>query len=232
MEKVNPQTERRLILAVDDDEDDIDLLRLLFRKAGVLQPLEVHRSGEDLIAALSAVVKKSVDAVLPLLCFLDVKMPSASGHEILGWIRKQPELDRVSVVMLSSSEHPEDVKQAALGGAQCYLAKYPQPAVLRRVIEEAERMSAAGVAVAREWFGLPANLLLRWGLSAARCTLLQNEKPALVRARALSFWERGGPPLQRTTRAPPPPICFSTSLRVAMEVSPGVVEARAPCAAP
>lgn len=37
---------------------------------------------------------------------------------------------------------------------------------------------------------------------------------------------------QRTTRAPPPPICFSTSLRVAMEVSPGVVEARAPWAAP
>ncbi len=37
---------------------------------------------------------------------------------------------------------------------------------------------------------------------------------------------------QRTTRAPPPAICFSTSLRVAIEVSPGVVEARAPWAAP
>ncbi len=36
----------------------------------------------------------------------------------------------------------------------------------------------------------------------------------------------------RTTRAPPPAISFSTSLRVAIEVSPGVVEARAPWAAP
>jgi hypothetical protein len=36
----------------------------------------------------------------------------------------------------------------------------------------------------------------------------------------------------RTTRAPPPAITFSTSLRVAIEVSPGVVEARAPWAAP
>lgn len=36
----------------------------------------------------------------------------------------------------------------------------------------------------------------------------------------------------RTTRAPPPLICFSTSARVAMEVSPGVVLARAPWAAP
>gem|GEM_PF-2118210 len=32
----------------------------------------------------------------------------------------------------------------------------------------------------------------------------------------------------RTTRAPPPAICFSTSWRVAIEVSPGVVEANAP----
>jgi hypothetical protein len=37
---------------------------------------------------------------------------------------------------------------------------------------------------------------------------------------------------QRTTRAPPPPMVFSTSLRVAIEVSPGVVEASAPWAAP
>jgi hypothetical protein len=36
----------------------------------------------------------------------------------------------------------------------------------------------------------------------------------------------------RTTRAPPPLICFSTSLRVAIDVSPGVVDASAPWAAP
>lgn len=50
------------------------------------------------------------------------------------------------------------------------------------------------------------------------------------------FCEHRGPVREwmpyRTTRAPPPAICFSTSLRVAIEVSPGVVEARAPWAAP
>jgi CheY-like chemotaxis protein len=157
METYSPQ--RSIILAVDDDEDDIDLMRLLFRKAGVSHPVEVYRQGEQLMAALSA---KSVEAVIPLLCFLDVKMPSINGHELLRWIRQQPQFDRVAVVMLSSSEHPEDVRQAAEGGAQCYLAKYPHPAVLRGVLEEAERMSGNG-AVSKEWFELPANLLLRWG---------------------------------------------------------------------
>ena len=165
----HPSTsQRQVILAVDDDEDDIDLMRLLFRKAGVVYPIEVYRRGEDLIEALSALMKRSVQSVLPLLCFLDVKMPSINGHEVLNWIRKHPQLDPVSVVMLSSSEHPDDVKRAAEGGAQCYLAKYPHPSVLKRVFEEAERLSAVGAAACKEWFGLPANLLLRWGLSSAR----------------------------------------------------------------
>lgn len=166
MEKRSSQ--RSVILAVDDEEDDIDLMRLLFRKAGVTYPVEVYRQGEDFIEALTAIMHKSVQAVVPLLCFLDVKMPTINGHELLRWIRKHRQLDSLSVVMLSSSEHPDDVKQAAVGGAQCYLAKYPHPTVLRRVLDEAERVSSGEANAYQEWFGLPANLLLRWGLAGAR----------------------------------------------------------------
>lgn len=162
-----PTTPRGVILAVDDEEEDIELMRLLFRKAGVQRPIEVYRSGEDLVAALTEAIEKSTTAELPLLCFLDVKMPSMNGHELLRWIRSRPELDGVSVVMLSSSEHPADVKAAAQGGAQCYLAKYPQPTVLKSVISEAERIAPTSDP-AHEWFGLAANLLLRWGLNKER----------------------------------------------------------------
>lgn len=156
---------RNLIIAADDDEDDIDLMRLLFRKAGISQPVEVFRRGEDIIEALTAMMTKSIQAVMPFLCFLDVKMPTVSGHELLRWIRSHPQFDGLAVVMLSSSEHPDDVKRAADNGAQCYLAKYPDPTVLKRVVDEAERMSMNGVQACKEWFGLPANLLLRRSLS-------------------------------------------------------------------
>ena len=159
--------QRSVILAVDDDDDDIDLMRLLFLKAGVTHPVQVYRQGEDLIEALTALVTKPVDEI-PLLCFLDVKMPTINGHELLRWIREKSQFDRLAVVMLSSSEHPEDVKQAAEGGAQCYLAKYPHPAVLKRVLDEAERASNSEAHVSKEWFGLPANLLLRWALSSGK----------------------------------------------------------------
>ncbi len=150
-----------IVLAVDDDADDIDLLRLLLRKAGIPNPIEVYREGEQIIQALSKFAQNSLKAIKPLLCFLDVKMPGMTGHEVLKWIRAQPALERLPVVMLSSSEHPDDIKQAAQNGAQCYLSKYPQPAVLKELIDEAERF-AQGVP-ANECFRFPTNLLLvRW----------------------------------------------------------------------
>lgn len=150
---------RQILLAVDDDEDDTDLLRLLLRKAGVTQPAEFFRHGEQLIASLKElVVGEARAAMLPLLCFLDVKMPAMTGHDVLRWIRSQRALDRMPVVMLSSSEHPRDIREAAEQGAQCYLSKYPQPAVLREVVDEAERFALG--APADECFRTPMNLLL------------------------------------------------------------------------
>ena len=150
-----------IVLAVDDDSDDVDLLRLLLRKAGAPNPVEIYREGEQLIEALSKIAQSSLAAIRPLLCFLDVKMPGMTGHDVLKWIRAQPGLDSLPVVMLSSSEHPEDIKQAAQNGANCYLTKYPQPAVLREVLNEAERF-AVGVP-ASECFRMPSNqLLVRW----------------------------------------------------------------------
>jgi two-component system response regulator len=103
-------------------------------------------------------VEESLNALRPLLCFLDVKMPAITGLDVLKWIRSKPELDPLPVVMLSSSEHPEDIRRAAQAGAQCYLAKYPQPAVLRQIVDEAQRFGLG--APADECFRLPNNLLL------------------------------------------------------------------------
>lgn len=150
------------ILVADPDVDDVAIFELLLRKAGVEHPVEACHSAEDLIGSFSRLLKQTVGAVLPLLCFLEVGLPSTDGHEVLRWIRQQPRFDGMSVVIVSASEHPIDVKKAAHAGAQCYLAKYPQPAVLRAVVDEAKRR--AGEPVANEWFGLGANLLLRWGL--------------------------------------------------------------------
>lgn len=147
-----------IIVGVDDDADDVDLLRLLLRKAGIDRPMQFYRHGEEVIGALSELANSSLKLMRPLLCFLDVKMPAITGHDVLRWIRAQPIFNSLPVVMLSSSDHPQDIKQAMESGAQCYLAKYPQPAVLREVVDEAERFAQG--TPASECFRMPTNLLL------------------------------------------------------------------------
>ena len=60
---------------------------------------------------------------LPDLVLLDLVMPKMSGIEVLQWIRSQPELKRTAVLILTSSEKPEDVNAATKVGANGYLIK-------------------------------------------------------------------------------------------------------------
>lgn len=146
------------IVALEDDRDDSDLLRLLLRKSGFAEAIQFYRDGGQLISALGKLVRNSLTAVRPLLCFLDIKSSAMDGHEVLRWIRSQGALERLPVIMLSGSEHPRDIQDAAQSGAQCYLAKYPQPRVLMQVVEDAARFSSG--TPADECFCFPANLLL------------------------------------------------------------------------
>ncbi|TML02303.1 MAG: response regulator, partial [Actinobacteria bacterium] len=60
---------------------------------------------------------------LPVLILLDLHVPGRSGLELLTWLRQQPNLDRIPVVMLSGSSESEDIDRAFELGANSYLVK-------------------------------------------------------------------------------------------------------------
>jgi CheY-like chemotaxis protein len=107
------------ILHVEDNPDDVLLTALAFRKAGVAARLEVATDGDKAIAALSNGAAK----VPPACVLMDIKLPSLSGLEVLAWMRKQPNLKRLPVIMLTSSLLPGDINQAYDLGANSYLIK-------------------------------------------------------------------------------------------------------------
>lgn len=145
---------RRPLFMVDDEEHDRLIFSRLLSAARIANPSRVFPRGEDLIDALIEVLR---GAPAPLTCFIDVKMPGMTGFDVLRWIRCQRPLDSLPVVMLSSSEEPRDLHEAQHFGAQCYVAKFPDPVHLHAIIEEAERVAAA---TASGPFKLPCNLLL------------------------------------------------------------------------
>ena len=117
--------ERMIILLVEDRDDDILLVRRAFAAARVDTPLYVVRDGETAIEYLLGVGKYSrrEEFPLPNLVLLDLKMPKMGGIEVLRWIRQQPQLKALRVIVLTSSEDIFDVNQAYEAGANSFLVK-------------------------------------------------------------------------------------------------------------
>jgi CheY-like chemotaxis protein len=105
--------------------DDAWLIRRAFERAGVGSPLRVVTSGLDAIAYLSGDQPywDRAKCPLPALVLLDIKMPMTDGFEVLKWIRRQPELARLCVIMLTSSDEIRDVNLAYTLGANSFLVK-------------------------------------------------------------------------------------------------------------
>ncbi len=113
------------ILLVEDDPNDVLLIRRALRNAMIANPLREVADGDEAIAYLSGVDGYGDrDAhPLPALVLLDLKLPRRDGFEVLRWIRAQPGLRRLPVVVLTSSRETADVNRAYDEGANSYLVK-------------------------------------------------------------------------------------------------------------
>jgi CheY-like chemotaxis protein len=113
------------ILHVEDDPNDVLLIGRAFRKAEVSAHVQVVNDGEQAVQYLSGANEFSDRQKYPAPVFvlLDMKLPRKSGTEVLEWIRAQPILKRLPVVMLTASRQPIDVNRAYELGANAYLVK-------------------------------------------------------------------------------------------------------------
>ena len=110
------------VLLVEDDANDVALTQRAFRKGGIPHPLTVVGDGEEAIAYLAG-QGRYAERALPGLVLLDLKLPRKSGLEVLAWIRSQPGLRRLPVVVLTSSKESADVNRAYDHGVNSYLVK-------------------------------------------------------------------------------------------------------------
>ena len=113
------------ILLVEDDEADILLVRRAFGNAHIANPLLEVRDGQAAIQYLSGEGDYADRAryPIPFLILLDLRLPKLSGFEVIAWLRDQPHLSNVIVVVLTASDHVPDVTKARDLGANSYLVK-------------------------------------------------------------------------------------------------------------
>jgi CheY-like chemotaxis protein len=116
---------RKAILVADDSIEDAFILKRAFEKAGMAVPLQFVKDGQELIDYLSGAdgFSDRKNHPMPKLVLLDLKMPKMNGFDVLRWLQKQPELRRLIITVLSSSDESEDVDLAYDLGANSYVVK-------------------------------------------------------------------------------------------------------------
>jgi CheY-like chemotaxis protein len=114
------------ILLVEDDLNDIFLVKRAFKMARIENPLQVVTDGQEALSYLSGEGKYANREThpLPKLIVMDIKMPRLTGFQVLEWVKgHNTPLRRIPIVVVSSSDNPTDINRAYELGANAYMVK-------------------------------------------------------------------------------------------------------------
>src|ERR1051326_1351565 len=118
-----------IILLVEDSQNDALLLEHALEKAGLAKPLQVVRDGVDAMSYLLGLgdFADRQRHPAPNILIIDLNLPRLNGLELLAWLRTQPDLQHLMVVVLSGSARKQEVNKAYHMGAKSYLVKPAKP---------------------------------------------------------------------------------------------------------
>ena len=115
----------KVILLVEDNQDDEELALLAFRKSNIANKVVVARDGAEALDYLFGTGAHAGrdSPVLPQLVLLDLKLPKIDGLEVLKRLRADPRTRRLPVVVLTSSREEHDLIESYDLGANSYVRK-------------------------------------------------------------------------------------------------------------
>ena len=114
-----------IILMADDDADDRMLAKDALEECRVLNDLRFVEDGEQLIDYLfrRGPYADPESSPRPGLILLDLNMPRKDGREALREIKEHPELRRIPIIIMTTSQAEEDIYRSYDLGANSYLVK-------------------------------------------------------------------------------------------------------------
>lgn len=110
------------ILLVEDSAADIRLTVEALKEGKVKNHLSIARDGEETLDFLRQ-QNGHENAPRPDLILLDLNLPKKDGREVLQEIKADPNLKRIPVVVMTTSQAEEDIIKAYNLSANCYITK-------------------------------------------------------------------------------------------------------------
>ena len=108
------------VLLIEDNEGDIVLTTEAFEESKLINKISVIRDGR---AAINFFENLKDVSERPDLVFLDINLPTASGHEVLKYIKSSEKHKRIPVIMLTTSSAEKDILQCYNNHVNCYISK-------------------------------------------------------------------------------------------------------------
>ena len=110
------------ILLVEDDPGDVLMTQEAFEEHKVRNRLTVVSDGAEALSYLRR-EGRYADAVRPDLILLDLNLPRRDGREVLAEVKKDEELGRIPIVVLTTSAADEDIMRSYQLHANAYVTK-------------------------------------------------------------------------------------------------------------
>ena len=106
-------SEQKKVMIIEDEPDAAELFGEMMRING-FHVIKMFSS----TPALAIIAQEKPDVIL-----LDIMMPDISGLEVLRFMRREPELAKIPVIVVSAKSMPSDIKSGLEAGASMYLTK-------------------------------------------------------------------------------------------------------------
>ncbi|WP_435627090.1 response regulator [Candidatus Ferrigenium straubiae] len=113
------------ILIVEDSDDDYLATVRAFKKANLVNPVRRCTNGDQAMDYLLRRGEFSGNgkAPRPSIILLDLNLPGTDGREVLGMIKADPDLQKIPVIVLTTSNAEQDIEQCYAAGANSYVQK-------------------------------------------------------------------------------------------------------------
>ena len=130
-------------MIADDDPGHVSLIRRNLRRSGIANPILHFKNGQEVLDFL---FRYQVPADAPpvpkransWLLLLDIRMPKVDGLEVLRCLKKDPELKKIPVIILSTTDDPLDIGQCYYFGCSTYITK---PIKYEKFVEAIQKLA-------------------------------------------------------------------------------------------
>jgi CheY-like chemotaxis protein len=111
------------ILITEDDEGHAMLIQKNLRRAGITNRFKHFRDGQEVLDFLFGRGDEKIDESRSYLLLLDIRMPRVDGIEVLRQIKSDDSLRRIPVIMITTTDDPQEVNQCHVLGCNNYITK-------------------------------------------------------------------------------------------------------------